>query len=320
MTPQTQNTSCICGKPDCIIPYGICHCGCGQKVRLATHTNTKGNRKRGMPTRWCFGHSRRIRDEYGDEKYRNHKRRMARLKAEQICPKCGKRERGRTVLCEPCRVQDRALRRERHIPKPRRPRMKGIKRTRKCRICKVVLPDDRAGFCEMHEKRQCEWCEQTFLMVANNHRLGKRFCSSSCRGKHQTTFRGESGHNWRGGVTPDNRAGRTGLEYRAWREAIFARDNWTCQKCFRRGGITIHAHHIKEFAKHPELRNELSNGLTLCKDCHYDIHRRKPKPCRTEKFKSRPAVATSEMSPTMQMPEPYGSHSCAIPSPTLTTQ
>lgn len=59
--------------------------------------------------------------------------------------------------------------------------------------------------------------------------------------------------------------------YQDWRKAVFERDNYTCKKCFHRGGI-LHAHHIKEWAKFPDLRYEVDNGLTLCKKCHKESH------------------------------------------------
>lgn len=55
--------------------------------------------------------------------------------------------------------------------------------------------------------------------------------------------------------------------YKDWRLAVFKRDDWTCQMCLVRGGV-LNADHIKPFATHPELRLELSNGRTLCRDCH----------------------------------------------------
>lgn len=58
-----------------------------------------------------------------------------------------------------------------------------------------------------------------------------------------------------------------GLEYRAWRKAVFERDDYTCQECEERGGI-LNADHIKRWSLYPELRFELSNGRTLCLPCH----------------------------------------------------
>lgn len=78
---------------------------------------------------------------------------------------------------------------------------------------------------------------------------------------------GENAHNWRGGVTPINKKIRKSLEYKIWREAVFARDNYTCQFCRIRGGV-LHPDHIKPFSSHPDLRFELSNGRTLCASCH----------------------------------------------------
>lgn len=85
--------------------------------------------------------------------------------------------------------------------------------------------------------------------------------------KHSEAQRGEKGSNWRGGVTPINKTIRKSIEFRRWREAVFTRDNWTCQECGEKGGI-LHPDHIKQFAYYPELRFSIDNGRTLCKDCH----------------------------------------------------
>ena len=79
--------------------------------------------------------------------------------------------------------------------------------------------------------------------------------------------KGEEHYNWRGGITPENMKIRNGIEYRLWREAVFARDNWTCQECGKRGG-NLNAHHIKSFADYHELRTSIENGMTLCERCH----------------------------------------------------
>ena len=61
--------------------------------------------------------------------------------------------------------------------------------------------------------------------------------------------------------------------YRQWREAVYERDNYTCQKCGERGG-KLNAHHIKPYAKYSKLRHDVSNGITLCEKCHKAIHKK----------------------------------------------
>jgi len=73
--------------------------------------------------------------------------------------------------------------------------------------------------------------------------------------------------NWKGGISKINEKERTLIEYRLWRESVFARDHWTCQKCSKKGEY-LEAHHIKSFANYPKLRFAIDNGITLCKKCH----------------------------------------------------
>jgi 5-methylcytosine-specific restriction endonuclease McrA len=62
-----------------------------------------------------------------------------------------------------------------------------------------------------------------------------------------------------------------GLNYRLWRNGVYEKDEYTCQVCGQVNG-NLNAHHIKEYAKYPELRYEISNGVTLCKKCHILYH------------------------------------------------
>ncbi len=64
-----------------------------------------------------------------------------------------------------------------------------------------------------------------------------------------------------------DRLARYSKEAGEWREAIFERDNYTCQVCSIRGTY-LEADHIKPWAYFPELRYELTNGRTLCRPCH----------------------------------------------------
>ncbi len=84
--------------------------------------------------------------------------------------------------------------------------------------------------------------------------------------------RGDKSHFWRGGISPQNEVVRKSLDYSLWREGVFERDNYTCQECGDKNGnghtVHLEAHHIKPFYSNPELRFDISNGITLCKKCH----------------------------------------------------
>jgi hypothetical protein len=110
----------------------------------------------------------------------------------------------------------------------------------------------------------------------------RRFCSIRCvvdfreneyaNGKERipSTHKfsiGKENPNWNGGTTSEADKIRKGVAYKNWRNSVFIRDNYTCQICKKRGG-NIEADHIKQFAYHPELRFDINNGRTLCKDCH----------------------------------------------------
>jgi len=84
---------------------------------------------------------------------------------------------------------------------------------------------------------------------------------------------GKDNPNWKGGISPINVKLRNSDKGRDWRLEIFKRDNYTCQICNKRGTYLI-AHHIKSFADYPELRFDINNGITLCEECHKEIHKK----------------------------------------------
>lgn len=57
---------------------------------------------------------------------------------------------------------------------------------------------------------------------------------------------------------------------RQWREDVKKRDKYICRRCGSKENL--HAHHISPWRTSPELRYEISNGMTLYSSCHAIFH------------------------------------------------
>lgn len=152
---------------------------------------------------------------------------------------------------------------------------------RKCEICgesfEIRLPVIAKGYgkyCSTScytkaqttkTQRPCAICGAPVICRPSRER---KYCSRACFGKAHS---GDGYWNWKGGVTPESQRIRQSTEYKKWREAVFARDNWTCQDCGERGH-KLHAHHVFHFAEFEEHRIEIWNGVTLCEGCHWKTH------------------------------------------------
>jgi len=66
-------------------------------------------------------------------------------------------------------------------------------------------------------------------------------------------------------------AWRKTTNYRQWRAEVLERDSRTCQFCAAKKNLT--AHHIVAGSVDPELRYEVRNGITLCRNCHKILER-----------------------------------------------
>lgn len=97
--------------------------------------------------------------------------------------------------------------------------------------------------------------------------------SPESNAKRSLAERGEKNWNWKGGIVPENKRARRYVEYRLWRDQVYIRDDYTCQKCGQRGGHLV-AHHRDSFADFPEQRFTVANGITLCANCHAIFHKR----------------------------------------------
>ena len=116
------------------------------------------------------------------------------------------------------------------------------------------------------EYRLCLNCGICFKAQKSRLEIDKdKCCSKACSYQYQ-----HGGDIKNGKYIPKgnpNKAIRQSFEYSEWRENIFERDSYTCQNCGQHGG-RLEAHHLFGFARWPELRFDLDNGITLCEKCH----------------------------------------------------
>ena len=61
--PEEILAPCICGNPLCTVPFGLCHCTCGEKTRLAPRNDPRDGCIKGEPKKFINGHQNIIRPE-----------------------------------------------------------------------------------------------------------------------------------------------------------------------------------------------------------------------------------------------------------------
>jgi 5-methylcytosine-specific restriction endonuclease McrA len=59
--------------------------------------------------------------------------------------------------------------------------------------------------------------------------------------------------------------------YEALRQQVLRRDGWRCQSCGTMSNLEVHH---KQFRSHSGDDSE-DNLITLCTECHFEIHRRR---------------------------------------------
>lgn len=120
--------------------------------------------------------------------------------------------------------------------------------------------------CDECRMLTCGTCGKRFVSPESKP---QKFCSRSCAALQPHVVARINAHR---GVKPrtyyeHHRDKHGSAQERDWRRQVFERDDFTCQICGQRGG-RLQADHIKPYSAFPDLRFDLSNGRTLCVDCH----------------------------------------------------
>lgn len=131
-------------------------------------------------------------------------------------------------------------------------------------------------------EKECQYCGKICSVALSQIKKGWRHCSRDCRYKNMVGSKapnagggawmmGKNNINYKHGKSSETLA-RDLTKVNRWRRRIFERDRYKCQKCGDDKGGNLRAHHIKTWANFPELRYELTNGITLCDSCHKWVH------------------------------------------------
>ena len=221
------------------IPYGFCHCGCGQRTRLATQNHTQFGYVKGQPLRFINGHQVR---------YRVQPIQLTLPFEEKVCTSC-------------------------HFYKPRtdfgncRMRKDGLHH--ECRDCKResnILY--RARHPERKREQVARWRGTAAERVKQTN--ARWYAANKERHKACSVRRRAANPDW--WVAPNNkrRARKNAAEgtYTAqeWRD-LKARYEFRCLRCYRQEpDIKLTADHIVPLSKGGT--NYIHNIQPLCATCN----------------------------------------------------
>lgn len=175
-------------------------------------------------------------------------------------------------------------------------------RERNCKWCKRKLANQRytitcetCGKDHKTDRKTTRFCSKTCIQFKNKNQTtklcdvcgtkitrpssqfnGKRnvYCSYDCQAKGWTMFySGENAPVYNHEKPLEERMNeRKYVAYYEWRKKVYERDEYTCQCCNDDKGGNLVAHHILNYSEHEKLRTVVSNGITLCTNCHKDFH------------------------------------------------
>lgn len=139
----------------------------------------------------------------------------------------------------------------------------------------LLLSEANPNFRNRTATVNCDCCGIEFKMPM--HRLEDRknvYCSLKCKYTHNgSLYSGINNPNYIDGLSHDYRARYRIIEgYRQWRIDVMTRDEFTCQICSDSTGGNLHAHHMDSYNWAKDKRTDVSNGVTLCSDCHKGFH------------------------------------------------
>lgn len=160
------------------------------------------------------------------------------------------------------------------------------RRWTKAQIKRVLeLSEKEKSFKEIAEEFEGEKTYNAIRNIAYNILKIKSSYNPALSSKNEETrqkisasLQGIEEENWDGFKETTNALVRKSIAYQNWREDIWKRDKYVCQKCGVKNGegkaVYLVAHHIESFGKNIRSRMRLANGITLCREDHNAFHKK----------------------------------------------
>lgn len=155
------------------------------------------------------------------------------------------------------------------------PRVQGKYRTSIPRGTKIIVKvKDLSCGSHVLVKVRCDCCDkiynlayQTYYEINHN---GQIYCNS-CSKKIFNS--GKNHSRWNFNKTDEERLiKRNYPEYTEFVKKVLARDNYTCQCCGKHDSSHMEVHHLDGYDWCKEKRTDVTNGITLCRNCHESFH------------------------------------------------
>ena len=140
---------------------------------------------------------------------------------------------------------------------------------------------------QKHNKRNdgkylCKSCSKIGSKHSNetkqkmsNYRLSHPYNEKEKR-KRSEKISGQNNPMWNPNLTYEDRNKKRS---KIWSSKVKQRDNYTCQNknckfIGKPNDWIMTSHHIENFAENKDQRLKINNGITLCKKCHINFHKK----------------------------------------------
>lgn len=237
----------------------FCECGCGGETGFYVKTSTKRGFVKGAPCRYINGHTNKNK-----------------IKSEEWQQKITNANTGK-VRSEEAREKNRQA----HLGKKHSEESKQKQSASQKKVIHTEEWNKKVAASLTGLKRSEEFCQKCSKRMKGHEPPNKGVPRTEEQNKKQSEcmkgrYIGEKSPLWKGGISSESNKIRTSLEYKQWVKSVYKRDGYKCHRCNIGGKLVVH--HIINFSKLRDEKSDslfdITNGITFCKDCHNQFHKK----------------------------------------------